>query len=186
MTSSNRPLRVLELLVEDLRWAVESFVTTDIGGSRWVPRIARMALYRAMRSDVRSAPGIGFTFSGSPRHLTIAEGTYFNQQVFIEAIAPVTIGASCAFGMQSMVLTSHHPLDLEGHWQAAAEGRPVVIGDRVWVGARAVILPGAVVEDDVVIAAAAVVTGRCESGGVYAGVPAKRIRSFTESEKERT
>ncbi len=44
--------------------------------------------------------------------------------------------------------------------------------DRVWIGARATILPGAVIEDDVIVASGAVVTGRCLSGGVYGGVPA--------------
>jgi maltose O-acetyltransferase len=103
---------------------------------------------------------------------------YFNRRVFVEAIVPVTIGDECAFGMETMILTSHHPFDRYGKWQHEAVGRPVVIGDKVWVGARAIILPGAVVESDVIIAAGAVVTGRCASHGVYAGVPARRIRDF--------
>ena len=40
-----------------------------------------------------------------------------------------------------MILTSHHPIDKFGEWQQAPQGRPVSIGERVWIGARAVILP---------------------------------------------
>ena len=54
----------------------------------------------------------------------------------------------------------------------------MTIGDRVWLGARVLVLPGAVIEPDVVVAAGAVVAGRLESHGLYAGVPARRIRTY--------
>ena len=41
-----------------------------------------------------------------------------------------------------------------------------------------VVLPGAVIESEVIIAAGAVVAGRCESYGVYGGVPARRLKDF--------
>jgi sugar O-acyltransferase (sialic acid O-acetyltransferase NeuD family) len=52
----------------------------------------------------------------------------------------------------------------------------VRIGARVLVGAGANILPGIRIADDVVIGAGAVVTGNIEAAGVYAGVPARRVR----------
>lgn len=58
------------------------------------------------------------------------------------------------------------------------------LGDRILVGMGAVLLDGAVVEDDVVIAAGALVPPgmRLESGYLYAGVPAKQRRPLSESE----
>jgi sugar O-acyltransferase (sialic acid O-acetyltransferase NeuD family) len=52
----------------------------------------------------------------------------------------------------------------------------VRIGARVLVGAGANILPGVRIADDVVIGAGAVVTGNIDAAGVYAGVPARRVR----------
>lgn len=58
------------------------------------------------------------------------------------------------------------------------------VGDRVLVGMGATIMDGAVVEDDVVIAAGALVTPgkRLRSGYLYAGSPAREIRKLSEKE----
>jgi len=52
----------------------------------------------------------------------------------------------------------------------------VRIGDRCWLGARAMILPGVTVGEGTIIGAGAVVNKDCEPGAVYAGVPARRVR----------
>lgn len=69
-----------------------------------------------------------------------------------------------------------------------ATGRPtvhrrIVIGDRVTVGARAVILPGVRIGDDAVVAAGAVVTAGTviPPGETWGGVPARRLRSADNS-----
>ncbi len=54
----------------------------------------------------------------------------------------------------------------------------IEIGNNVFIGSRSVVLPGTKVEDNVIIGAGSVVTGHLKSGGVYAGVPAKRIGDF--------
>ncbi|MCP5163631.1 MAG: gamma carbonic anhydrase family protein [Pseudomonadales bacterium] len=58
------------------------------------------------------------------------------------------------------------------------------IGDRVLVGMGATIMDGAVVEDDVVVAACALVTPgkRLRSGFLYGGSPAREMRQLTEGE----
>jgi sugar O-acyltransferase (sialic acid O-acetyltransferase NeuD family) len=57
-----------------------------------------------------------------------------------------------------------------------ALGGHAQVGRRVLVGAGASILPGVRIADDVVIGAGAVVTRNIDSPGVYAGVPARRVR----------
>ena len=61
------------------------------------------------------------------------------------------------------------------------------IGNRVLVGIGAIVLDGVVVEEDVVIGAGSVVTPgkRLESGGLYVGNPARRMRELTPAEFER-
>lgn len=58
------------------------------------------------------------------------------------------------------------------------------IRGRALIGMGAIVLDGAVVEEDVIIAAGAVLTGGkvAESRGIYAGTPAKRIRELTEEQ----
>ena len=164
----------------DLRLGAARFVLVSVAGAALVPRSVSRWIYRAAGARTASPPGIGFVLSGPAANLSVGRSVYFNQQVFVEAIAPVSIGDECAFGMQTLITTSHHPRGADGRWQHAAEARAVHIGDRVWVGARATILPGTQIESDVVVAAGAVVRGRCRSGGLYAGVPARRVRELSD------
>lgn len=58
------------------------------------------------------------------------------------------------------------------------------LGDRILVGMGAIVMDGAIVEDNVVIAAGALITPqkRLESGYLYAGVPAKQVRNLSDKE----
>jgi acetyltransferase-like isoleucine patch superfamily enzyme len=58
--------------------------------------------------------------------------------------------------------------------------KPVVIGDDVWIGANAVILPGVTIGRHVVVAAGAVVTKDVPDYSLVAGVPAKEIKKLRE------
>jgi len=58
----------------------------------------------------------------------------------------------------------------------AALGGDVRIGSRVLIGAGAKVLPGLRIGDDIVVGAGAVVRGDLDTPGVYAGVPARRVR----------
>jgi carbonic anhydrase/acetyltransferase-like protein (isoleucine patch superfamily) len=61
------------------------------------------------------------------------------------------------------------------------------IGNRILVGIGAIVLDGAVVEDEVMIGAGSVVTPgkRLDSGGLYVGNPARRVRELTAAERAR-
>lgn len=62
---------------------------------------------------------------------------------------------------------------------------PVKIGNNVFIGMNTVITRGVRIEDNVIIGAGSVVSRDCKTGGVYAGVPAKRIMSVADYYKKR-
>lgn len=68
-----------------------------------------------------------------------------------------------------------------GH-QAMIHG--CTIGDHVLIGMGAIVMDHAVIEDFVIIAAGAVVleNSHCESGFLYAGIPAKKIKALTDDQ----
>jgi carbonic anhydrase/acetyltransferase-like protein (isoleucine patch superfamily) len=78
---------------------------------------------------------------------------------------PLTIGSEVTIG---------HNATLHG----------CTLGDRILVGMGAIVMDGAVIENDVVIAAGALVTPKktLESGYLYAGSPAKQVRPLSEKE----
>lgn len=162
-------------------WAMTvGALVNGVLGSTLVPRPLRLLGYRALGARIRTGnifPGL--RIHGPLRHVEIGRGTFLNAECYLEAVGPVTIGRACQFGPQVMIVTSHHPTLPDGTVSREAQPRPVVIGDRVWVGARAQILPGVRIADDAVIAAGAVVARDCPVPGVYAGVPARLVRETT-------
>lgn len=86
----------------------------------------------------------------------------------------ITVGAFCTFSWDVQVLDNDfHAITVDGEEKASAA--PVVIGDRVWLGTRAVVLKGVTIGDGAVVAAGAVVTKDVPPGAVVAGLPAKVV-----------
>ncbi|WP_277870604.1 acyltransferase [Microbacterium telephonicum] len=57
---------------------------------------------------------------------------------------------------------------------------PIRVGDRVFIGVGAMIMPGVEIGDDVVVGAGSIVTRNIPSNEVWAGVPARRLKSLEE------
>lgn len=56
----------------------------------------------------------------------------------------------------------------------------IEIGNNVFIGSRSIILPNTKIEDNVIIGAGSLVRGKVAGGGIYAGVPIKRIGEFDD------
>lgn len=63
---------------------------------------------------------------------------------------------------------------------------PVKIGNNVFIGMNAVITRGVTIGDNVIIGAGSVVTSDCESNGVYAGSPARKLMTVEEYREKRS
>lgn len=89
-------------------------------------------------------------------------------------IGPVTIGSHVNLA-QGITVTALNHIFSDSTLRIDEQGvstTPVVIGDDVWIGANAVVLPGVHIGRHVVVAAGAVVTRDVPDGCVVAGVPA--------------
>lgn len=78
-----------------------------------------------------------------------------------EMNGPITIGKDVMMGPEVIVYTSSHEhsrTDISMMKQGVEEPRPVTIGNDVWIGRRAMIMPGVTIGDGCIIAAGAVVT----------------------------
>ncbi|GAA1917100.1 acyltransferase [Nocardioides lentus] len=175
-----RPGRLLAAATGALRLdaaiALRHLLLNVVAGSALVPRPVRWALYRAAGLDVRTMN----VFSGTRitgTDLRVGRGTFVNHECYLDvARGRVEIGEDCHLAPQVMVLTATHERDASGGAGRASQYRTTVIADRVWLGARATVLPGVRVGEGCVVAAGAVVAADCEPGGVYGGVPARRLR----------
>lgn len=64
------------------------------------------------------------------------------------------------------------------------KSKKTVIGNNVFLGWGCTVLAGTVIEDNVIIGAGAVASGKIEKNSVYAGNPAKKIMSISEYRKK--
>jgi maltose O-acetyltransferase len=93
-------------------------------------------------------------------------------------VAPITIGDDVQIGPNVQLLTPTHPVEptpRRDKWEAA---EPVTIGDNVWLGGGAIVLPGVTIGADSVVGAGAVVTRDVPAGVVVVGNPARVVRTL--------
>ena len=108
--------------------------------------------------------------------LLIGSGCYVNYGVDIVATESVTLGDRVLIGpMVSVVDDEMHQVE-PGRERRRA---PIVIGDNVWIGRAATVLPGTRIGDHSVVAAGSVVRGEVPACTVVAGVPARPVRTLT-------
>lgn len=174
--------KVAESLRIDARIAVRHLLVNTVGGAVWMPRAGRVVVYRLAGIRALGAnllPGSRFTGTD----VVIGDGTYVNGECYFDVgRGRLRIGRGCNLGPQVGVFGMTHDLRGDGTYDRRSHHDPVTIGDRVWIGARASILPGVTVGDGCVVAAGAVVAADCEPGGLYAGVPARRVRDLAPGE----
>lgn len=110
--------------------------------------------------------------------IRIGNSNYFNRNVMIDACGYIEIGDENMFGPDVYITDSNHTFGpgLAPHAQPMQVGQ-VKIGNRCWVGAKAIILKDVELGDGCVVAAGAVVTKSFPENSVIAGVPARRIKT---------
>lgn len=105
----------------------------------------------------------------------IGRNSRIGRNCTIDARSPLTIGDNVALSPEVMILAGTH--DVNDPKFADSEVGPwaVAIEDHVWIGTRAMIMPGVTVGRGAVVAAGAVVTKDVPPLTIVAGVPAKPI-----------
>ncbi len=125
--------------------------------------------------------GVGITVQGSRQrvaNLHIGERTHIQARTHINCFESIIIGERCAISWDCEILdTDIHRLVVDG--QPRARTGPVLIGDRVWIGARSIILKGVTIGDHAVVAAGSVVTRDVPPRTLVAGNPARVIREIS-------
>lgn len=108
-------------------------------------------------------------------NIKLGDGVFMNFGCVILDVVEVTIGAATAIGPGVQILTADHPRDPVERRTGVESGRRIRIGENVWIGGGAIILPGVTIGDDAVIGAGAVVTRDVAKGATVVGNPARPV-----------
>ncbi len=109
-------------------------------------------------------------------NISVGKEFYANHGLTILDTAPVTIGDDVLIGPGVTIACATHPLNAEERRSGVEIAKPVTIGNTVWIGIGASVLPGVTIGDNAVIAAGAVVTKDVPADTMVAGVPAKVVK----------
>jgi maltose O-acetyltransferase len=112
-------------------------------------------------------------------NIELGERVFFNFNCIVLDVCPVRIGSFTLFGPSVQILTPMHPMNAEQR-RREEFGKPVTIGDDVWVGGGAIILPGVTIGSRSVIGAGSIVTRDVPDGVFAAGNPCRVIRAIQE------
>ncbi|WP_369275437.1 sugar O-acetyltransferase [Streptomyces sp. R11] len=111
-------------------------------------------------------------------NITIGARTFVNYNLTALDVAAITIGEDCQIGPNVQLLTPTHPLEPQPRRDKLEAAQPITIGDNVWLGGGAIVLPGVTIGDNSVIGAGAVVTRDIPADVVAVGNPARVVRSL--------
>jgi maltose O-acetyltransferase len=151
-----------------------------IGGKLWIwlrTRVCRH-IFKKCGKDIKINTGVVF---GSGVGLVLGDYTALNRDAWIAH--DTVFGDHVMMGPEVIILSGSHNFDrtdIPMRCQGAPSRRPVRIGDDVWIGTRAIILPGVKVGDHVIIGAGSIVTKDIPDWAIAAGNPARVIRYRNE------
>lgn len=109
---------------------------------------------------------------------------YSNFSLTLVDDTDIYIGDSVMIAPNVTLATAGHPIDPSLRERIYQYNLPIHIGNRVWIGAGAVILPGVTIGDDSVIGAGSVVTKDIPAGVVAVGNPCRVLREIGERDKQ--
>jgi acetyltransferase-like isoleucine patch superfamily enzyme len=106
-------------------------------------------------------------------NISIGHHSVINRRCYLDGRIGIEIGNNVGISPEVYIISlTHDPDDKQFH----TAGAKVVIEDRVWIGARAMLMPGVKLSEGCVVGAGSVVTKSFAPYSIVAGVPAKFIR----------
>lgn len=130
------------------------------------------------------------------------EGVHIHQPSFLSGVEHIRIGNNVVINAfthiwghggveigDNSLIASHCAISSLTHNPGATRfnqenvGKPVKIGNNVWLGTHSVVLPGVTIGDNVIVGAGAVVNRDLPGNAVYAGVPAKELYKLQQFER---
>lgn len=107
-----------------------------------------------------------------PSNITIGHDTIIGDHCFLDGRAPLKIGSHVGIASQVLIYNDEHDINSLDYGNSFG---PVEIGDYVFIGPRAIILPNIKIGKGAVVAAGAVVTKDIPDFEIWGGIPAKKI-----------
>lgn len=116
-------------------------------------------------------------------NIEIGENFYSNHNLVILDGAKVEIGDNVFIAPNCCITTAGHPINIDERNRGLEYAYAIKIGNNVWIGAGANILPGVTIGDNVTIGAGSVVNKSIPANSIAVGNPCKVIKTILDKTK---
>lgn len=172
-------LTYLKSLVFYLKVAIWDAVANRVAGSSFLPKWCRRKIYQLVGLKVCSSANLSPSIYFQSPRAVIGQHTFVNRGVkFFCGESTVAIGDGVQVAMGATFVTETHAIGPANRRCGDAVSLPILVESGCWIGANAVVLGGVRIGIGCVVAAGAVVNRDCSPNGLYAGVPARRVRDL--------
>lgn len=113
------------------------------------------------------------------RNIHVSENVFINSGCRFQDQGGIFVGAGSLIGHNVVIATLNH--DLDPGRRAVMHPQSVHIGEKVWIGSGAILLPGVTVGDGAVVGAGSVVTRDVAPMTAVVGNPARKIKDIEEA-----
>ncbi len=117
------------------------------------------------------------------KHVFFGEAVYANFNLTMVDDANIYVGDKVMFGPNVVIATANHPILPELRAKGLQYNKEVRIGNNVWIGAGAVVVPGVTIGDNAVIGAGSIVVKDVPANCVAVGNPCRVIREVSERDR---
>ena len=117
------------------------------------------------------------------KNVHIGDHFYSNYNLMLVDDGEITIGDNVMIAPNVILCSATHPISPNLREKGMEYNMPVKIGNRVWIGANVVVMPGVTIDDNSVIGAGSVVTKDIPTNVVAFGNPCKVHREITEQDE---
>ncbi|NMO80068.1 sugar O-acetyltransferase [Niallia alba] len=115
------------------------------------------------------------------KNIKVGKNVFINSGCRFQDQGGITIGDGVLIGHNVVLATLNH--DIDPRKRGTMHPAPITIGNDVWIGANATVVPGVTIGDGAIIAAGAVVTKDVPPNVIVGGVPAKILKKIETSQE---
>ncbi len=156
-------------------------ITAELNGRYHEPEEIRTLFSELIGKPVDQSFGLFPPFyTDCGKNITVGKNVFINSGCHFQDQGGITIGDGVLIGHNVVLATLNH--DFSPKKRSTLHPAPIVIGENVWIGSNATVVPGVTIGNGSIIAAGAVVTKNVPENVVAGGVPAKIIKVLDTEE----
>lgn len=137
-------------------------------------------LFKSVGENIYIEPSFRCDYGSN---ISVGDNFFANYDCIILDVCDVNIGNNVFFAPRVCIFTASHPIDADVRNELLEFGKPVTIGNSVWIGGNTVINPGVTIGNNVVIGSGSVVTKDIPDNVIAVGNPCRVLREITEEDK---